>query len=665
MRKLLAGEISAWSKEKRYIHKDGTTVWGRVFTSLVRDQHGKPQYFITVVEDINEKIEAERALRETERRLTLAQNAAYLGVWDRDLKTEIITICGKYAELHGLPPERTTLTHEEWFSLIHPDDRQRVQALMRDARERTLAFDGEFRVIWPDASVHWLWAKGTVLVDEARRPIRTMGVVGDMTERKHADDALRESEERFRNMADSAPVMIWVSSLGKLCTFFNKPWLDFTGHAMEQELGDGWASGVHPTDVNGCLATYNSSFDARRAFQMEYRLRRADGNYRWVLDNGAPLYRGGEFAGFIGSCIDITEQKLTEERLRESEQRLKSAERLTHVGNWHWDLQNNQISWSEEMFRIFGQPPDYLPSYDGFFQAVIPQDRERVARELSDALANKRGFSSEAQIIGTDGEQRTITFTAEMLVDEEGLLAGMFGATQDVTERKKNEAALLQSQESLRALTARLVDLQESGTRELARELHDDLCQNLAALGVEISALAPSAARLPRPFAEGIREARVRIMNLAHDVHAISRRLHPAILDELGLEAALRQECISFIERTGVPAQFEIEGLLEPLAKDVRLCFYRVAQESLHNIAKHARAANVRMTLSVDENSCTLRIEDDGQGFDPNSTKAKNALGLISMRERVRLVNGNFIIKSEPGHGTSLEVSVGLKKIEA
>jgi PAS domain S-box-containing protein len=129
-----------------------------------------------------------------------------------------------------------------------------------------------------------------------------------------AEGARWESEERFRNMADTAPVMIWVSGPDKLCTFFNKGWLDFAGRAMEQELGQGWAEGVHPNDLERCYATYVSAFDARRNFQMEYRLRRADGEYRWVLDNGVPRFQyDGAFAGYVGSCIDITDVKRTQE----------------------------------------------------------------------------------------------------------------------------------------------------------------------------------------------------------------------------------------------------------------------------------------------------------------------------------------------------------------
>ena len=138
----------------------------------------------------------------------------------------------------------------------------------------------------------------------------------DITERTRAESSLRESEERFRGMADTAPVMLWVSGADKLCTFFNKGWLAFTGRTMQQEMGNGWAEGVHAEDLERCLVAYSAAFDARETFQMEYRLRRADGEYRWLLDSGNPRFSAdGTFVGYIGSAIDITESKRNQERL--------------------------------------------------------------------------------------------------------------------------------------------------------------------------------------------------------------------------------------------------------------------------------------------------------------------------------------------------------------
>ena len=205
----------------------------------MRDDHKQPQYFIAVLEDITEKIGAELALRDAEHRLTLAQDAAHLGVWDSDLRTNIIPIQGKYAQLHGLPPDRTTITREEWSNLIHPADRERVDALRREARELTRGFDAEFRVIWPDGSVHWLRGKGTVLVDDFGRPIRSMGVIEDITQRKQAEAALCEGEERYRSLVVATSAFVWIADVkGE----FNRPqpsWESYTGQSWKQHQGNG------------------------------------------------------------------------------------------------------------------------------------------------------------------------------------------------------------------------------------------------------------------------------------------------------------------------------------------------------------------------------------------------------------------------------------------
>jgi PAS domain S-box-containing protein len=155
----------------------------------------------------------------------------------------------------------------------------------------------------------------------------------DITERKRAEAEVRESEARFRLVADSAPVMIWMSGTDKLCTYFNKPWLDFTGRSIDRELGNGWAEGVDPEDLQKCLDTYIQSFDRREAFKMEYRLRRHDGEFRWVLDIGVPRFNpDGSFAGYIGSCIDVTEQRLAQEQLHQAEEDLARVTRVVSMG---------------------------------------------------------------------------------------------------------------------------------------------------------------------------------------------------------------------------------------------------------------------------------------------------------------------------------------------
>jgi PAS domain S-box-containing protein len=161
-------------------------------------------------------------------------------------------------------------------------------------------------------------------------------VYRDITERKQAEERLRESEARFQEMADTAPVLIWMTGTDGLCNYFNKPWLEFTGRSMEQEVGTGWIEGVHADDVQGCFDSFLPAFHARKPFRMEYRLRRADGEYRWVIESGIPRYTGaGDFAGYIGSNIDITDLKRAveeRERLRQLEAELAHINRVSMMG---------------------------------------------------------------------------------------------------------------------------------------------------------------------------------------------------------------------------------------------------------------------------------------------------------------------------------------------
>jgi PAS domain S-box-containing protein len=159
----------------------------------------------------------------------------------------------------------------------------------------------EFRTVAPDGRVRWIESIGRVLRDDDGRPYRFDGVTMNVTDRKLAEAALRESEGRFRTLADSAPVMIWMAGPDKVCTYFNRPWLEFTGRTLAEELDNGWAEGIHVDDYERCLGTYSRAFDARESFEMEYRLRRFDGVFRWVLDNAIPLFGPeGDFAGYIG-----------------------------------------------------------------------------------------------------------------------------------------------------------------------------------------------------------------------------------------------------------------------------------------------------------------------------------------------------------------------------
>jgi len=292
---------------------------------------------------------------------------------------------------------------------------------------------------------------------------------------------------------------------------------------------------------------------------------------------------------------------------------------------------------------------------------------------LSGALGAQPAWSDVPVILLT-GNLHGVDGAARQLFREKGARGNLVFVERPVRPlslRSAVDAALITRtrqyelrdyQEELRALTAKLIGAQEAEGKHLARELHDDFGQKLAVLGMEMAALAHQASSKDKELSLRLREFTEQLGACAKDIHHISRRLHPAILDDLGLTLALKNECAAFSEQHGIPARFDPIGIPRSVPDDIALCLYRVAQECLRNAGKHAKAAHIRIALSGSRNEIAMEIADAGTGFDLETVKQKGRLGLISMEERVRLVNGAFSILSQPGKGTLVKVRVPLRQ---
>ena len=273
----------------------------------------------------------------------------------------------------------------------------------------------------------------------------------DITDRKLIENALKESEHRFRTMADNAPVLIWISGLDKLCFFFNKVWLDFTGRTLEQEMGNGWAEGIHPDDFQYCLDIYVSSFDARRPFSMEYRLRRYDGEFRWILDNGVPRFdEDGVFLGYIGSCMDITELKQLNQKLSESQQRLELALDGGDMGMWDWHIPSGKVLFNERFCKMLGYSLEEIePHVSSWQQRVHPDDWPAINQSLEPHLRGESlAYESEHRMRHKDGHWIWVQDSGKVVErDHEGKAHRVVGTHIDISERKQVESALLQAKE--------------------------------------------------------------------------------------------------------------------------------------------------------------------------------------------------------------------------
>src|SRR6266480_2193199 len=262
-----------------------------------------------------------------------------------------------------------------------------------------------------------------------------------VTRQLQASEAtLRESEQRFRIVADAAPVLIWMSGVDKLCTFFNKRWFEFTGRSPEQEMGNGWADGVHPEDLDRYFDTYTEAFDARKPFVMQYRLRRNDGEYRWISDEGVPrLDAQGRFVGYIGSCVDVTDLLRQQKALHQFEERVALAAEAAQLGVWELDTTSNRIWVSDKVRQLFQFPTDDEITYGEFQKRVHPDDRAARDRVLRRAIQTHGSYETEYRIVLPDGTIRWIGGRARCVSDTKGKPTRLLGVSMDITERKQAE----------------------------------------------------------------------------------------------------------------------------------------------------------------------------------------------------------------------------------
>ena len=336
-------------------------------------------------------------------------------------------------------------------------------------------------------------------------------------------------------MTDTVPAMIWVSDANALQTYFNRSWLEFTGRTLTEELGKGWTDGIHPDDRQRSLETYESAVNSRLPFKMEYRLRRADGQYRWVLSHGEPRFSDeGVLEYYVGSCLDVTEKKAAEDALKEAHEQLDA--------------------------RV----------------------KERT-RELDRA------------------------------------------------------------QESLRMLSARLLQMQDDERRRIARELHDTAGQILVALNLNLVPVEQELLSNNSELAKQITGSLRLIDELSRDLRTMSHLLHPPLLDEAGLHSAVRWYVEGFAERSKIDVDLQLDPKVERLPAELETAIFRIVQECLTNIHRHSGSRSASIVVTRHLQNVSVEVRDRGQGM-PMPIRA--GIGIQGMGERVRQLGGHLEIAS-------------------
>ncbi len=492
---------------------------------------------------------------------------------------------------------------------------------------------------WPDVLVQRLQLVAHVFANALAR-------------RRHELN-LQESEERLALAADSAGAGLWTLDFSTGVFWATERGRAVFGYSPDENIGmERFEASIHPDDRAFVLGAIERSITAGEPVNAEYRIiLPGDGGVRWIASLGRPrLKPTGESERLMGVSIDITERKHAEETLHQSEARLAAGADLAGLAFYEADFDAGVMYLDDRMLDLCGIPPgqqDGLQALEFWMEHLHSDDRSRMlnARQQMQDGRLERISTEYRYLHPARGEKWIRHLAGTSARDANGRAIRTFGVLRDITERKRVE-------DELRDLSRRLIGAHEEERALLARELHDDLTQRVAVLAIE-------AGRAELAATDGAQSAvmqsvREGLVHLSEDIHTLAYQLHPSVLDELGLAEALRAEC----ERQGRRGRLEISLKIEPLptglGKEKALCLFRVAQEALNNVARHAGAGGASVALRHMDDGLLLAVRDDGVGFDPASPGRGRSLGLASMHERVRLVNGTLDIESAPGRGTSV-----------
>jgi PAS domain S-box-containing protein len=545
-----AADNASTELEKRYIRKDGTTVWCVLSISVVCDDAGRPEYFAAMIQDITDRKRAQNTLmlleqeqrqlarraQEERTRLADAQSVAKIGSWETEFSDFSVIWSEETYRIFECDPLHFRPTHAGFLAFVHADDRAQVDAAFAVSLQQQSPGVIEHRIVMADGRIKMVEERWRIVRDEQGHAVRAVGTCQDITERKRGETALRESEERFRQLAENIEEVYWLTDAVKQTMLYISPAYEAVWGRSEQSLYVSplaWLDAIHPEDRQRITEAVKSKQTAG-TYDEEYRIVRPDGGIRWVRDRAFPVR------------------------------------------------------------------------------------------------------------------------------DAAGAVYRIAGVVTDISKEKQAETALKAYADYMRYLSRRLSEVEETERRNINRELHDRIGPNLVALKLNLQMMRSRLSReLLGAMGAQIDDAQKVLDATNKQLRNVMADLRPPALDDYGLLAALRTYAEPYAFRIGIPVNVAGDAITPRPPLAVETALFRIAQEALNNIAKHAEARQVNVSLQADTQRIVLTIADDGAGFDVEHAEAKpDGWGLKTMRERATAIGASFRIDSAPGSGTRVTVEL-------
>ena len=641
----------------RIVHPDRGAIWVETSSRALFDGAGKTLRITGMVADITARKLAEIELALANDRLHLAMKAGTSVAWDWDVQSGRDSWFGDLQTMFGIPSNTYVGNVQDFRLRLHPEDRERVWKAVKDAMQSQKPYAAEFRILRPDGTVRWVSAQGKFYYLSDGEPERMLGIAVDMTERKGAEEALHRKEIELAEAQRLARVgswqwdpesdtVIWSEELYRIAGRDpNLPAVSYSEHS-QLYTAESWERLRHAVE---------EALQTGAPFELELEMIRADGTTRWLIARGETQHDAtGRVVRLHGTVQDITEHRLSQAALRESEERLRLAAQAGRMYAYEWDRATDVIRRSADFTHILGlasQPT--VTTCQQMLTTVHPDDRAKVIAATEGCTPENPTCRIKYRVLRPDGSVVWLEKNARAFFDGKGAMVRMIGMISDITEQKLAE-------EVLSSLSRKLIEAQETERARIARDLHDDIGQRLALLSVTLEGMKTVAPDSKNEIDNCVDELRKQILDISASVHALSHELHSSQLRHLGVVNAIRSFCMELSEQQKVAIDFVCKNAPATVPPDVSLCLFRVLQEALHNAVKHSGVSHFEVEFCGTSEGVRLTVRDSGIGFDPEAAMKGGGLGLTSMRERLKLVDGELSIESQPTLGTVIHACVPL-----
>jgi PAS domain S-box-containing protein len=616
--------------------------------------------FCLSARDVTTKKRNHDSLRKSEALLHKAEEIGKMGCWELNLETGEGTWSDSLYRLLGQDPEGPPMDRRRFAALVHPDDRDKVIKLPGMTSWAGEYHEHEARFVLPDGRIRTFHTRAVPIADADGRLTHVVGLSQDITERKEAQERLQRSEVLLAEAEGLANLGSWEYDVASKTLTWSAQFYRMLGFELDTApiLHDDVNQVIHQDDLEEAVSDLHELERTGKPLENELRFITKDGKIRIFHSRAVGIKdESGRLACIRGMSQDITEQRREEARVRKSETLLTHAERMANLGSWEFDARSGKTTLSKSLLRLYGIDCDAEFTNDWYWERLHPSDRRRAHILRNRGWRNGKPFVYMARFRRPNGRTRIHFVRGVPILGPNKQPIGSIGVVQDITDQQRVV-------QDLRRLSREVMRTRDQERRQTARALHESAGQSLAALKMTLTRLKGAVTRNEDKAAELWKMATELVDTAVREVRTVSYLMHPPLLDEAGLGAALRWYVTGFTDRSGIDVSLELDDHVGRQSQEIETTVFRMVQEALTNIHRYSGSRKAWIRIMRPNGKIRVEVRDEGRGLQVDSkalTKtAPLGVGIAGMRERVEQLGGTFEVESAPGRGTTLRATLPL-----